>query len=136
MCRQFVVEEAFHVAASGRPGPVLIDLPKNIAAGATTHTRAPIFDNRNSGEDDTNALEHAEMMIAKAKKPLLYVGGGVGIAGAVAELRAFARRTGIPSVATLKGLGADPYRAIRGSLACSACTVRAPPTTPSMNAIS
>jgi acetolactate synthase-1/2/3 large subunit len=103
-----IVEEAFHVAASGRPGPVLIDLPKDIAAGKTTHTRAPSFDNCGGGEDDTNALEHAEMMIAKAKKPLLYVGGGVGIAGAVAELRAFARRTGIPSVATLKGLGAIP----------------------------
>jgi len=103
-----VVEEAFHVAASGRPGPVLIDLPKDIAAGTTTHTRAPSFDNRISGEDDTNALEHAEMMIAKAKKPLLYVGGGVSIANAVPELRAFARRTGIPSVATLKGLGAIP----------------------------
>ncbi len=47
-------------------------------------------------------------MIAAAKKPLLYVGGGVGMAGAVNELRAFARRTGIPSVATLKGLGAIP----------------------------
>jgi acetolactate synthase-1/2/3 large subunit len=103
-----VVEEAFHVAASGRPGPVLIDLPKDVATGTTAHTRAPSFDNRGGGEDDTNALEHAEMMIAKAKKPLLYVGGGVGIANAVAELRAFARRTGIPSVATLKGLGAIP----------------------------
>ncbi len=103
-----VVAEAFHVAASGRPGPVLIDLPKDIAAGATAHTRAPCFDNRSGSEDDTNALEHAELMIAQAKKPLLYVGGGVGIADAVAELRAFSRRTGIPSVATLKGLGTIP----------------------------
>jgi acetolactate synthase-1/2/3 large subunit len=47
-------------------------------------------------------------MIAAAKKPLLYVGGGVGMAGAVSELRAFARRTGVPAVATLKGLGAIP----------------------------
>jgi acetolactate synthase-1/2/3 large subunit len=103
-----VVEEAFHIASSGRPGPVLIDLPKDVAAGTTTRVRSPSFDNRGGGEDDTNALEHAEMLIAKAKKPLLYVGGGVGIANAVAELRAFARRTGIPSVATLKGLGAIP----------------------------
>jgi acetolactate synthase I/II/III large subunit len=103
-----VIEEAFHVAASGRPGPVLIDLPKDVAAGIATHVRAPAFDNRNAAGDDTNGLIEAEAMIAAAKKPLLYVGGGVQMAGAVNELRAFARRTGIPSVATLKGLGAIP----------------------------
>jgi acetolactate synthase I/II/III large subunit len=103
-----VVEEAFHVAASGRPGPVLIDLPKDVAAGIATHIRAPNLDNRNSAGDDTNALVEAETMIAAAQKPLLYIGGGVQMADAVSELRAFARRTGIPSVATLKGLGAIP----------------------------
>jgi acetolactate synthase-1/2/3 large subunit len=103
-----IVEEAFHIAASGRPGPVLIDLPKDVAAGTAARVRSPSFDNRGGGEDDANALKHAEILIAKAKKPLLYVGGGVGMANAVAELRAFARRTGIPSVATLKGLGAIP----------------------------
>ncbi|MEI9929552.1 MAG: hypothetical protein WDM89_03015 [Rhizomicrobium sp.] len=91
-----VVEEAFHVATMGRPGPVLIDLPKDIAAGTTVRTHAPSFDNRGGSEDDANALQHAEMMIAKARKPLLYIGGGVGIANAVAELRAFSRRTGHP----------------------------------------
>ncbi|MGA9796637.1 MAG: acetolactate synthase 2 catalytic subunit [Rhizomicrobium sp.] len=101
-----VIEEAFHVATSGRPGPVLIDLPKDVAAGVAAHIRSPRFDNRTNTGDDTNALLEAEAMIAAAKKPLLYVGGGVGMAGAVNELRAFARRTGIPSVATLKGLGA------------------------------
>ena len=103
-----IVEEAFHIATSGRPGPVLIDLPKDVAAGTAARVRSPSFDNRGGGEDDANALKHAEMLIAKAKKPLLYVGGGVGIANAAAELRAFARRTGVPSVATLKGLGAIP----------------------------
>ena len=103
-----VVEEAFHVATSGRPGPVLIDLPKDVAAGIATHAHSPNFDNRNSAGDDTNALIEAEAMIAAAQKPLLYIGGGVQMADAVSELRAFARRTGIPSVATLKGLGAIP----------------------------
>jgi acetolactate synthase-1/2/3 large subunit len=103
-----VIEEAFHAATSGRPGPVLIDLPKDVAAGVATHIRSPRFDNRTNTGDNTNALLEAEAMIAAAKKPLFYVGGGVGMADAVNELRAFARRTGIPSVATLKGLGAIP----------------------------
>ncbi len=55
-----VVEEAFHVAASGRPGPVLIDLPKDVAAGSSSHIRSPRFpDNRTSADDDTNALLEA-----------------------------------------------------------------------------
>ncbi|HEY2069720.1 MAG TPA: acetolactate synthase 2 catalytic subunit [Rhizomicrobium sp.] len=102
-----IVAEAFHVASSGRPGPVLIDLPKDIAASMATKTRtfrAPHADMT----DDKAALAKAEEMIAAAERPLLYVGGGVGIAGAVNALRAFARRTGIPAVATLKGLGALP----------------------------
>jgi acetolactate synthase-1/2/3 large subunit len=102
------VEEAFHIASSGRPGPVLIDLPKDVAAGIATHIRAFSPQNWDGASDDNDALAQAEKMIEAAQCPLLYVGGGVGIARAEPELRAFARRTGIPAVATLKGLGAIP----------------------------
>ena len=103
-----IVAEAFRVARSGRPGPVLIDLPKDVAAALidppSPEPRTPAAPE----PFDPSTLRAAEAAIAAARKPLLYVGGGVGISGAVEPLRAFAERTGIPSVATLKGLGALP----------------------------
>ncbi|HXM00275.1 MAG TPA: acetolactate synthase 2 catalytic subunit [Rhizomicrobium sp.] len=102
-----IVAEAFHVAASGRPGPVLIDLPKDMAAGVATRIKSFTPPQPSTANDD-GALAEAEALIEAAERPLLYVGGGVGMAGAVNALRAFARRTGIPAVATLKGLGALP----------------------------
>jgi acetolactate synthase-1/2/3 large subunit len=101
-----VVEEAFHIATSGRPGPVLIDLPKDVQAGTTTAPRhfapppAPVR------PIDSRQIRAAEEAIAAARRPLLYGGGGVRIAGAVADVRRLAAATGIPSVATLQGLGA------------------------------
>jgi acetolactate synthase-1/2/3 large subunit len=103
-----VVEEAFHVSASGRPGPVLIDLPKDIASTRASGVRSFSAPNWHGEADDAQALAEARRLIEEAKKPLLYVGGGVAIAGATSALRAFARRTSIPAVATLKGLGAIP----------------------------
>lgn len=104
----FVIEEACRVALSGRPGPVLVDFPKDVAAALA----GPIA-NRSPEWVAAPAVGEAELrtateMIKAARKPLLYVGGGVVIAGASGALRDFAARTGIPSVATLKGLGAVP----------------------------
>lgn len=99
-----VMAEAFAIAQSGRPGPVLIDIPKDIqlAVGEFTAHLMPV-----EAETDHphQALQQARALLAQAKKPILYVGGGVGMAGAVEALRAFAKETGIPCVATLKGLG-------------------------------
>ena len=99
-----VMAEAFAIAQSGRPGPVLIDIPKDIqlAVGEFTAHLMPV-----EAETDHphQALQQARALLAKAKKPVLYVGGGVGMAGAFEALRAFAKETGIPCVATLKGLG-------------------------------
>jgi len=100
-----VMAEAFAIAQSGRPGPVLVDIPKDIqlANGEFTPHLLPV------GEvlaHPVNELQQARAMLAQAKKPVLYVGGGVGMAQAVPALRAFAKETGIPTVATLKGLGA------------------------------
>ncbi|NJC33680.1 acetolactate synthase-1/2/3 large subunit [Sphingomonas jejuensis] len=102
-----VFAEAFALARSGRPGPVLIDLPKDMAVG--TAAPAPIvLPEPEHAPIDLAALAAADALIAGAKAPLLYFGGGVGIARGERALRDFAARTGMPSVATLKGLGAIP----------------------------
>jgi len=104
-----IVEEAYHLATSGRPGPVLIDLPKDVAAKPAHSPRA--FALPNDGDVAAHVeqgLADATALMRQAQRPLLYIGGGVGLAGAAPALRRFARKTGIPGVATLKGLGALP----------------------------
>ena len=103
-----ILEEAFRVAASGRPGPVLIDLPKDVAAGVADTLWNEPAEAWTPSPPSSDALRAAEAVIRSGKKPLLYIGGGVAMAGAVDALRAFAARSGIPAVATLKGLGALP----------------------------
>ncbi|QIX95661.1 acetolactate synthase 2 catalytic subunit [Cedecea sp. FDAARGOS_727] len=102
-----VLAEAFEIANSGRPGPVLVDIPKDIqlASGEPEPCLSTVDD-----EPDLPfaALQQAREMISHAKKPMLYVGGGVGMAQAVPALREFIAVTNIPSTATLKGLGAVP----------------------------
>ncbi|WP_312213891.1 acetolactate synthase 2 catalytic subunit [Pseudescherichia sp.] len=100
-----VMAEAFQVANSGRPGPVLVDIPKDIqiAVGELE----PHF----STVEDDDTFPHADVaearrMLAQAQKPMLYVGGGVGMAQAVPALREFIATTQIPATCTLKGLGA------------------------------
>lgn len=100
-----IMADAFAIATSGRPGPVLIDIPKDIqlAMGELPPHLMPV------DEQFTHPiaeLQQAYDMIAAAQKPMMYVGGGVGIAQAVPALRDFIATTGIPAVATLKGLGA------------------------------
>jgi acetolactate synthase-1/2/3 large subunit len=102
-----VLAEAFEIANSGRPGPVLVDIPKDIqlAQGDLEPWLSTV-------EDDF-AMPYAELqeareMIANARKPMLYVGGGVGMAQAVPALREFIAVTNMPSTVTLKGLGAVP----------------------------
>lgn len=102
-----VMAQAFDVACSGRPGPVLVDIPKDIqlASGDLEPWLSTVDD------EDTlphSALQQAREMLASAEKPMLYVGGGVGMAKAVPALREFIAVTNIPSAVTLKGLGAVP----------------------------
>ena len=99
-----VIEEAFHVARSGRPGPVLVDLPKDVQVSLTGEDYGFHIPNE-TPELDHAAIAAAEAMIRQATRPLLYVGGGVKIAGATTALRALAERTGIPVVSTLNALG-------------------------------
>ena len=96
--------QAFEIAASGRPGPVLVDIPKDIQI-AQLEYRTPLLAVMNEPQAEISDIDAARALLAEAKQPMLYVGGGVGMAGAVDQLREFIKVTGIPSVATLKGLG-------------------------------
>ncbi len=106
-----VLADAFYIANSGRPGPVLIDLPKNITAGPATYQPLPQPAARGYKIPTAPAKEQVEaiaQLISGAKKPLLYVGGGIISSGASELLRQFAKQTQIPVVSTLMGLGAYP----------------------------
>ncbi|QLY67175.1 acetolactate synthase 2 catalytic subunit [Enterobacter asburiae] len=100
-----VMAEAFEVASSGRPGPVLVDIPKDIQVALGE--LEPHFSTVESDDAFPEAeVEEARQMLAQAKQPMLYVGGGVGMAQAVPALREFIAKTQMPATCTLKGLGA------------------------------
>ena len=101
------IEEAFHLARSGRPGPVLIDLPKDVQFELTNEVRAFHVPN-DQVVADSAIIAEAEAAIRAAKKPVLYIGGGAKISGAVEAVRDFAALTGIPQVSTLNALGTIP----------------------------
>jgi acetolactate synthase-1/2/3 large subunit len=102
-----VFAEAFRIATSGRPGPVLIDLPKDVGVMAAVPEPFELPEEVPEQPDEA-AIAAANALIAEAATPVLYFGGGVAIARAERALREFAERSGIPAVATLKGLGAIP----------------------------
>jgi acetolactate synthase-1/2/3 large subunit len=108
-----ILHEAFHVARSGRPGPVLIDLPKDVqfAEGSyLSKDRAPMHIYQPRTEPDMDSIEEAVEMMASAKRPVFYTGGGVINAGRKASeaLTELIRATGFPITSTLMGLGAFP----------------------------
>ena len=108
-----VVHEAFHVARSGRPGPVVIDLPKDILVGAAPYVTPERAKHRTYNppvKGDIKKIEQAVEMMANAKRPLLYCGGGVINSGPAASklLTQIMRLTGFPCTLTLMGLGAVP----------------------------
>ncbi|MBL0676296.1 acetolactate synthase 2 catalytic subunit [Aeromonas dhakensis] len=108
-----VIAEAFAIASEGRPGPVLIDLPKDVQLANVQLTKAPtqspLFAVAEPEHLSPAELTAARSLLAAAERPVLYVGGGVGMANAEQQLREFAAATGMPAVTTLKGIGAlDP----------------------------
>ncbi|WP_434312681.1 acetolactate synthase 2 catalytic subunit [Haemophilus influenzae] len=105
-----VFAEAFEIAQSGRPGPVLIDVPRDIQVGEVpANIKAYVKTLEKPTALSADKLAEAKELLKNAKKPVLYVGGGVGMAKAVPALREFLAQTQIPSVSTLKGLGSiDP----------------------------
>ncbi|OEC42246.1 acetolactate synthase 2 catalytic subunit [Aeromonas sp. DNP9] len=103
-----VLAEAFAIATEGRPGPVLIDLPKDVQLAAVP-PQSPLFAVAEPEHLNPTELTAARTLLAAAERPVLYVGGGVGMANAEQQLRDFAAATGMPAVTTLKGIGAlDP----------------------------
>ena len=106
-----IVTEAFHLAESGRPGPVLIDFPKDVSMTMVAdHVPAPVFEWQPPGLDH-ESLVKAQKMLNEARRPLLLAGGGIGISDSINAFRSFVDATGIPVVSTLKGLGAIPTKA-------------------------
>lgn len=103
--------EAFHIASSGRPGPVLVDIPKDILQGQCTFSWPPKIDlpgYKPNTKPHNRQIREAAKLIEQARKPVLYVGGGVIRGDASAELLALAELTGIPVVTTLMARGAFP----------------------------
>ncbi|MCW9710476.1 acetolactate synthase 2 catalytic subunit [Avibacterium sp. 21-586] len=100
-----IIAKAFQIAQSGRPGPVLIDIPKDVQFAETDLQPFTIPVEKPTALDPAE-LEKAVELLKNAKRPVVYVGGGVGMANAVPALREFLATTEIPSISTLKGLGA------------------------------
>ncbi|HEY0420565.1 MAG TPA: thiamine pyrophosphate-binding protein, partial [Acetobacteraceae bacterium] len=108
-----VVHEAFYVARAGRPGPVVIDLPKDILIGKAPYEPAPAEPHRSyrpQTEPDAGQIARAVALLKSARRPMIYTGGGVINAGdaASAALVEFVRKSGFPCTSTLMGLGAYP----------------------------
>src|SRR5262245_21105060 len=106
-----VMKEAFYIASSGRPGPVIVDVPKDlqnrkIVADYDPPMNLPGY--RPDRELKREQLDSVLAMIRQSKKPIIYAGGGIIVSGAAEWLRQFAEKTGIPVAVTVHGLGAFP----------------------------
>ena len=100
-----VLHQAFAIALEGRQGPVLVDIPKDVQLAEVVERFDKVAKLKNKVKLPHADMDKAAELLSQAKQPILYVGGGVGMANAVDEIRAFATQTGIPTVSTLKGLG-------------------------------
>jgi acetolactate synthase-1/2/3 large subunit len=106
-----IVKKAFYIARSGRPGPVLIDFPKDVQIAMTEFSYPKTVEIRGykpTIEGHPRQVEKAVTMILAARKPVIYVGGGVILGNAASELTELARKLGAPVTTTLMGLGAFP----------------------------
>ena len=108
-----VIHQAFHVSRSGRPGPVLVDIPKDVQFATSEYTpmpKAKVDHYQPRVKGDIDAITHMVEMLETAERPLFYTGGGVINSGTAASqlLREFVEATGFPITSTLMGLGAYP----------------------------
>jgi acetolactate synthase-1/2/3 large subunit len=106
-----VIHEAFYIAGTGRPGPVLVDVPKDVFGGQARYT--PVSSIHLPGykvptEGHAGQVRRAAQMIWEAQRPIVYAGGGIIASGASAELRKLVEFVDMPAVCTLMGLGAIP----------------------------
>lgn len=107
------LNEAFAIARSGRPGPVLVDIPKDVQLAAAGELDVAAEPQNRALNTSLAQSAQARQLIAKAKKPMAYIGGGVHMAGAMPQLQDFLAQCPMPSVTTLKGMGSvakdNPY---------------------------
>ncbi len=106
-----ILREAFHLARSGRPGPVLVDIPKNVATGRAEHRPAGKIRIRSYNptyRPNGKQVKEVARLIREAKRPMIFAGGGVILSQGSAELTRLARREQIPVATSLMGLGAFP----------------------------
>ena len=108
------IKKAFHIASTGRPGPVLIDIPKDVTISQINEpTYADTVDMRSYQpivDGEPEQIAKAAELILSSKRPIIYAGGGCVIGNADQELRAFTRQLGFPITQTLMGLGAYPAK--------------------------
>jgi acetolactate synthase-1/2/3 large subunit len=103
-----IIHEAFHIAVTGRPGPVLVDIPKDVQQAKAVYVPCDELDlpgYQPPAEGDPALIAQAVQMLWAAKRPLVYAGGGIVSAGAASELREFVSLLDVPTVCTLMGLG-------------------------------
>ena len=106
-----IIKKAFYIASTGRPGPVLVDLPKDVVASECEFEYPEKIEMRGYKPNflgHQNQIKKAAEIIKNAKRPLLYVGGGVIMSEGYRELRLFAKENNLPVTMTLQGLGAFP----------------------------
>jgi acetolactate synthase I/II/III large subunit len=106
-----IIKEAFYIASTGRPGPVLVDMPKDVLAGQAEYDMPKEVRLRGYNpnyEGHSKQIESALRLIKGKERPVLYVGGGAILSGASAQVAEFARILGIPVTMTLMALGAFP----------------------------
>ena len=104
------IKEAFHIARSGRPGPVLVDLPKNVMASMAEYDPSSIVVKMDEPLHKASSKKYGQMLgfLKEAKCPVVLIGGGILLGKAPEELRAFIERTRIPVTSTLMGLSGFP----------------------------
>lgn len=108
-----IMREAFHVATTGRPGPVLIDMPKDVQVEKTAvrwdaRMKLPGYKVKERAKARREQVRQVAAAIGRARRPVIYAGGGIIAAGASDELRRLVEKTGIPITMTVMGLGAYP----------------------------
>lgn len=106
-----VMKKAFHVASTGRPGPVLVDIPKDITATLDQFEYPEKIEMRSYNpitKGHSGQIKKALKLLAEAKRPMVYTGGGVVLGNAAPELTKFVQALGIPTTSTLMGLGGYP----------------------------
>lgn len=107
-----IVHQAFHIARTGRPGPVLIDIPRDVSAGKLEKIHFPekteLRGYKPTYKGHPKQIKEAAKAIRESKRPVIYTGGGIISSGASEELKEFAEKTNIPVTSTLLGLGGFP----------------------------